>query len=247
MEEGTEARKRLAAAGGAPLATDWRDAVFLNLAVDPAALQPSIPYPLDLYEGDAYVSIVAFDQIRFRTRFATGLLSPLIRPLGSYLICNLRAYVRYRGEPGVFFMREWVPSPVSPFLVAATYGLPQRPAQIHYEHDRSAGLFFGHVAARGLRLTVSTRIDYGAPLQMPAGGSLDDFLLERYSGFQTPFWGGARFRIWHVPWPQHRVEGEIQNDDLLRSTGGWYRTARLVTANYSPGVDGVEMGLPLRL
>jgi uncharacterized protein YqjF (DUF2071 family) len=142
-------------------------------------------------------------------------------------------------------MREWVPNPVSPFLVAPAYGLPQRPAQVHYEHDRAAGLFFGHVTARGLQLTMSARIDYGAPLEVPTSGSLDDFLMERYSGFQTPPWGRARFRIWHVPWPQRRIEGEIQQDALLRSTGGWYETARLATANFSPGVDGVEIGWPL--
>src|SRR5947209_835614 len=121
MDASRQARQRLDAAGGAPLALDWGDAVFFNLAVDPAVLQPQVPYPLDLYEDEAYVSIVGFDQKHFRTTFGQKLLSPLVRPLGSYLICNLRTYVRYRGEPGVVFMREWMPNPLSPLLVNQTY------------------------------------------------------------------------------------------------------------------------------
>ena len=126
MEESEEAQQRLKAAGGTILMTDWRDAVFFNLAVDPAALQPIVPYPLDLFEGNAYVSIVAFDQIRFRTPLLGGLPSPLVRPLGSHLFCNLRTYVNYNGEPGIFFMREWVPNPVGPLFAPYTYGLPYK-------------------------------------------------------------------------------------------------------------------------
>lgn len=245
MEASQEARRRLDAAGGAPLALDWRDAVFFHLAADPAVLQPQVPYPLDLYRDEAYVSIVAFDQTRFRATFGRGLLSPLIRPLGSYLICNLRTYVRYREEPGVFFMQEWMPNPVSPLLVNQTYGLPQRLARIRYEHDRAQGLFFGHITARGRPLSLTARIDYAAPLRMSEPGSLDDFLLERFTGFQIAIWGHVRFRLWHVPWLQQSVHGEIADDALLRATGPWYGTARLVTTNYSPGVAGVQLGLPL--
>lgn len=242
-----EARERLDEAGGAPFALDWRNAVFFNLAIEPEALQPQIPYPLDLYQGTAYVSIVAFDQTRFRTTFATALLSPLVRPLGSYRICNLRTYVRYEGEPGVHFMREWIPNPLSPFVVAPTYGLPQRQARLHYEHDRTQGLFFGRVTALGRTLTLTAHVDSTATLSVPEPGSLDEFLLDRFTGLQTTIWGRVRFRIWHVPWPQRRTEGAIEDDELLRATGPWYGTARLASVNYSPGVAGVELGFPIRL
>jgi uncharacterized protein YqjF (DUF2071 family) len=225
--------------------TDWRDAVFYNLAVPPEVLQPMVPFPLDLYEGSAYVSIVAFDQQRFRTSFAQDLLSPLVRPFGSHLFCNMRTYVRCKDEVGVHFMREWVPNPVGTLIAPRTYGLPYRLAKVHYEHDRVTGAFFGRVTANGVSLALRARIDYGATLGVPQPGSLDDFLMERYAGFQTP-WLRTRFRIWHVPWPYHRAEGEIVEDALLRQTGAWYQSARLVSVSYSPGVEGIHIGLPGR-
>src|SRR3712207_4485367 len=46
---------------GAPLFRGgWLRAVFIHFAVDPARLQPLIPYELDLFGGEAYVSLVAF-------------------------------------------------------------------------------------------------------------------------------------------------------------------------------------------
>jgi uncharacterized protein YqjF (DUF2071 family) len=246
MEASREAWRRLQAVGGGIAQTDWRDAVFFNLAVPPAVLQPIVPFPLDLYEGSAYVSVVAFDQQRFRTSFAQRLLSPLVRPFGSHLFCNLRAYVRCGEEPGVHFMREWVPNPVGTLIAPRTYGLPFRLASLHYEHDRADGLFFGRVTAKGLSLGLRATIDYGTALGVPAPGSLDDFLMERYTGFQTPGPLRLRFRIWHVPWPYHAASGEIVEDALLRGTGGWYASARLVSVLYSPGVEGVHIGLPNR-
>ncbi|TDJ54766.1 MAG: DUF2071 domain-containing protein, partial [Planctomycetota bacterium] len=39
---------------------DWSRALFVHYAVDPAVLQPLVPLPLDLRDGHAYVSLVAF-------------------------------------------------------------------------------------------------------------------------------------------------------------------------------------------
>jgi uncharacterized protein YqjF (DUF2071 family) len=42
------------------LLADWKRAVFLHYEVDPAVLQKCVPYDLDLLDGRAYVSFVAF-------------------------------------------------------------------------------------------------------------------------------------------------------------------------------------------
>lgn len=247
MESSRDAQQRLAAEGGPALFTDWRDAVFFHLAVPPEVLQPQVPFPLDLYEGDAYVSIVAFDQRRLRTPLFHGLPTPIIRRLGSSLFCNLRTYVRYAGERGVFFLREWIPNPMSALLVPLAYGPPQRTARLRYEHDRRDGIFFGQVTSSEKHLDLLGRIDYAAPVAPPPPGSLDDFLLERYTAFTVQWRRRLRFHIWHRPWPQHPITGEIPNAELLRDSGSWYDAARLAHGNYSPGVDGVWIGRPLSL
>lgn len=246
MDWSQQARERLLAESGGPIfMCDWQDAVFLHFAVDRAVLQPIIPFPLDLWEGEAYMSLVAFDQQRFRTPLGGGVVSPLVRPFGSHLFCNLRTYVRLEADPGIYFLREWVPNPVGAVFVPLTIGLPYRLSQLRYEHDRREGIFWGQVISGGRELDLSARIDYDAQVSMPEPGSLDDFLLERYTGFTVAI-GGRRqkFHIWHPPWSQHRVQGEVAEDGLVRSTGSWYESARLVACNYSPGVAGVWIGRP---
>jgi len=48
----------------------WRRTVFIHYEVDPAALQPRVPFPLDTRNGKAYVSLVAFTLADLR--FAAG-------------------------------------------------------------------------------------------------------------------------------------------------------------------------------
>jgi uncharacterized protein YqjF (DUF2071 family) len=68
-------------------------------------------------------------------------------------------------------------------------------------------------------------------------------LLERYTAF-TQFGKCRRFfRIWHEPWRQVPTEIHIATDRLIQSTGRWWRSARCIGANYSPGVK-VWMGWP---
>ena len=44
---------------------DWAPALFVHFEVPTAALQPSVPFPLDCRDGKAYVSLVA-------SRFSTS-------------------------------------------------------------------------------------------------------------------------------------------------------------------------------
>ena len=78
-------------------------------------------------------------------------------------------------------------------------------------------------------------------------GSLSEFLLERYTAF-THERGRARlFRVWHEPWPVRSVNIDLVEDEALACAGGWYRRAKLVAADFSPGVQDVWMGRPRRV
>jgi uncharacterized protein YqjF (DUF2071 family) len=37
----------------------------------------------------------------------------LTAPLASHTFLNARTYVRYDGEPGIYFLREWMPKLLS--------------------------------------------------------------------------------------------------------------------------------------
>jgi uncharacterized protein YqjF (DUF2071 family) len=241
------ARDVLAREEGGPLAvTDWRDAVFLHFAVDPAALQPQVPFALDTWEGSAYVSVVAFLQRNFRLAAGGPLGALATLPVATYRFCNLRTYVRAGDTPGVFFIVEWIANLPSVVLARTVYGLPYRFVRSRYDHDRGRGLFTGTVLSSGLELAVHARVDYTATGAPGEPGGIDAFCLERYVAFTSARRRPLTFRIWHPAWTQHRVEAEILSDALLRSTGPWYEHACLAAANYSPGIDGVWIGRPHR-
>ena len=77
-------------------------------------------------------------------------------------------------------------------------------------------------------------------------GSLDEFLLERYTAFTRRGPVERLFRVWHEPWPQVPIDLTVLEESLVASTGPWFREARLTGANYSPGFEEVWMGRPRR-
>jgi uncharacterized protein YqjF (DUF2071 family) len=90
-------------------------------------------------------------------------------------------------------------------------------------------------------------VEVEAPLSECDPGSLDEWLMERYSAFNSA-WGRKRyFRVWHEPWRQCKAQVEISDTSLLDSNWDWFRDAEFVGANYSTCVRNVCLGRPHRL
>ena len=71
--------------------------------------------------------------------------------------------------------------------------------------------------------------------------------MERYLAF-TDWHGWKRcFRVRHDPWLQCEVKAEVLDESLMALTGDWAQHARLIGANYSPGLHGVVMSGPRRV
>jgi uncharacterized protein YqjF (DUF2071 family) len=243
------ALKRLRSRKAEPLfIADWDRALFIHFEVDPLALQREVPFPLDLREGRAYVSLVAFTIRGLRLRFGGPLGAWLFKPIANHEFLNVRTYVRHRGEPGIFFIAEWLANPLSVRLGPKTFGLPYRFGEMNYEHRHETGTLRGKVFDPGARCGLNYRADIPEPRSFEScgEGSLDKFLLERYTAF-TAHKRKRFFRIWHEPWRQTRVEVAIENDALLRRNFGWFREAKYVGGNYSPGARDVWMGWPHRI
>lgn len=216
----------------------WERALMIHYEVDPARLQPAVPFPLDLHDGRAYVSLVAFTLRGLR--FAWG--GP---PFTTHGFLNVRTYVRHGGERGIFFLAEWLPNRFCVLLGPRLYGLPYRFGRLDYRHEPSD--LRGRVEGQGAALAYRGRVARDAGYAPCAEGSLDRFLMERYAAFTARSRDRRVFRVWHDPWPQAPAEIEIEDDRLVASTGDWFRHSRLAGANYSPGFGEVWMGRPLRL
>ncbi|HEX4084856.1 MAG TPA: DUF2071 domain-containing protein [Chthoniobacteraceae bacterium] len=222
---------------------DWVEAIFLHYEVEPAALQPLTPFPLDLRDGKAWVSLVHFFLRGMRWHSLPWLGKWIMRPLSDHPFLNVRTYVRHGGETGIYFLSEWLPNRLAIPLGRPIFGLPYYFGRFHGRHDPARGRVGATISGAPGVLRYRGKID-GAPPAPCRPGSLDEFLLERYTAFTQ--WRGVRrfFRIWHEPWPAVPLIAEIELDSLLHGNGSWAGAARYHGAHYSSGVADVWMGQP---
>jgi len=242
------ARQRLLSIKGEPLfLADWLRPVFIHYEVPAPILQHDVPFALDLHDGKAYVSLVAFTMRRMRP-FRGGVLAEwLLKPIARNDFLNVRTYVRHRGEPGIYFLTEWMNNPLSVRLGPWTFGLPYRFGELNYRHKCENGAFDGNVREK----TDARSFSYEGILIQPhftpcPTGSLDEFLLERYTAFTSHKTTRRFFRIWHEPWKQQSIHISVNDTRLLETVWPWFADAKLIGANYSPGAHDVWMGRPHR-
>jgi uncharacterized protein YqjF (DUF2071 family) len=151
--------------------------------------------------------------------------------------------VRCRGESGIYFLAEWLGSRINLKLGPPTYGLPYRLGALRYQYNE-VGHAQGEIRDRVSNRHVRFEACIGKQFAPAPAGSIDEFLVERYTCFTE--WRGLRrfFRIWHPEWPRARVEIRRFERDLLLANWPWMRDARIVSANYSPGLRNVWLGRP---
>lgn len=247
-------RERLLQGLGEPLLTaDWERTLMLHYEVDPVVLQPWVPFPLDLHEGRAFVSLVAFTMRDLSPRRGGRWTSWMMRPIATHEFLNVRTYVRSHvgtaadEEEGIYFLHEWLPNRLAVLLGRPVFGLPYRLGRLNYEHTHEVGHLAGTVTDAAGGGTLKYRAEVTGPFSPCPAGTLTEFLMERYSAFTE--WQGwkRRFRIWHPPWPQVEVVPDILDGSLLRHTCPWFKEARLIGANYSTGSPSVWMSRPTTL
>lgn len=250
-ETGHPALARMLMLPGEPcLFADWDRTLMLHYEVDPAVLRPHVPFPLDLHEGKAYVSLVAFTLRDMRPRRGGRLARWLMRPIATHGFLNVRTYVRVNGEAGIYFLTEYMDNRLSLKLGPLAFGLPYRLARLDYRHDWERGEISGRITdpASGAVFSYRGLVDAERAAYHPAEAeSLTEWLMERYTAFTERKGLRRFFRVWHPPWPAATAVVRIRDDSLLREHWPWFRHATLVGADFSPGLRDVWMGRPRRL
>jgi uncharacterized protein YqjF (DUF2071 family) len=222
------------------LVADWRDALFVHFKVEPQAIQDLLPLPLDLRDGHAYISLVAFTQYRLRPAFPFPAGELLSKPVARHEFLNLRTYVRHNGEPGIYFFNEWIPNRLAVFLGPKLYGLPYKLAEMAYH--TAQGYAMRHVAAGGL-FACTARWNEADKPQIGRPGSETEFLLERYTAFTYRRGVLRRFHIAHAPWLQVPTDVHIMRRDLLTD----FPVDVPCSAHFSAGLRDVKIAPPRRI
>ena len=244
------ARERLLALPGEPLfVADWERALMIHYEVAAEPLQREVPFKLDRRDGRAFVSIVAFTMSGLRPRLGRRLATWLLKPIGTHNFLNVRTYVQHSGETGIYFLAEWLSNRLSVAFGPRMFGLPYRFGRLDYQHGREQGDLRGHAADPAGKGVLAYRavLDARAKPAECEAGTLDEWLMERYTAFTHVAGKAGFFRVWHQPWPQVRASATVTDQGLLGANWPFLRGARIVGANFSPGVFNVWMGWPHRL
>ncbi len=198
------------------LTAEWRTLAVLNYAIDPAALAPWTPrgVELDLWQGDAVVSLVGF---LFRGCRVFGVAWPGLRDFEEV---NLRFYVRRKAgdgwRRGVVFVKEIVPSRVVALAARAFYN--ERYVAMPMRHRVAEGCaeFGWRHRGKWEGLSATTRGEL-API---APGSEEEFIFEHYWGYARRRDGGVtEYAVEHVPWRVWQAESAALDCDAARLYG----------------------------
>jgi len=187
------------------LTADWRYLLMLNYRIDPTLAAPLIPKgtEIDLYEGEAYASVVGFLFLRTRV---LGLPIPLHT---NFEEVNLRLYVRRKGPEGwrrgVVFVKEIVPRRAIAAVARLLFNENYVAMPMHHfavvgsgPSDRRDVVEYGW--RRGDQWGLVRAEPRGDPMY-PIAGSVEEFIAEHYWGYSQQRDGGTiEYGVEHPPW-----------------------------------------------
>jgi uncharacterized protein YqjF (DUF2071 family) len=103
----------------------WQHLVFLHYAVSGKELQKLTPFPLDLFDGEAILSIVPFYMTDIRFPY-----TPKMPLVGKLWELNLRTYVNVGGIKGIYFFTLETDNWLSEKIARYFFHLPYHYSQI---------------------------------------------------------------------------------------------------------------------
>jgi len=174
---------------------EWNDVIFLHYEVALEDLLTFVPKDLniDLYEGRAWISLVAFTMEKVRPKY----LHPF-PPISNFYELNVRTYVSSNNKAGVYFLSIEVGNKLSSALANVLSGLPYRYSNIERKKNSfdSSNNFYKD----------QFQCSYSVGNSIDSKTTLDLWLTERYALFHDIEQSIFEFEIHHLPWELHDVK-----------------------------------------
>lgn len=185
------------------LSARWSNLFLLTYAVPPELLAPRLPagLVLDMRDGQAFVSLVAFDFLDTRV---LGIPWPGFR---NFAELNLRFYVRRGSERGVMFVREFVPQRLVSWVARTLYNEPYRAAPLHSKtHALPDRVMIEH-RLRWAGTTHTISATGTRPPILPPEASTEHFFKEHQWGYGLTHRGNLlRYEVRHPFWQIYPVQ-----------------------------------------
>lgn len=199
--------------GGWQYYQEWNNALFLHWKMPFDELRKCVPenLKLDTFEGEAYISLVAFQMQKIRPKHL-----PAVKFISDFEEINLRTYVVNDGKAGVYFLNIEAEKYLSAFVARKLSGLP-------YEKS--------NILRKGNRFTSQNKIknfyleaEFDIKDKLNNKIDLDRWLTERYCLYLDEKNQLFRFDIHHKEWEIRNVEikklnlsYELKNNYLINS------------------------------
>jgi uncharacterized protein YqjF (DUF2071 family) len=176
------------------LAAEWNDLLLANYSVEPDRLAPYVPKgtSVDLFEGHAFVSLVAFMFNR------TRVLGVPVPGHIDFEEVNLRFYVKPDYDESiraVAFIKEIVPRAAIPIVANALFNENYEALKMHHERD------FPHISYSWERQRTHT---FSATVEtepaLPQKGSIGEFITEHYWGYAEGRNATLEYQVEHPQW-----------------------------------------------
>jgi uncharacterized protein len=224
------------------LTAEWRNLIMANYEVPPSVLQPYLPegIELDLFEGKAYVSLVAF---HFLNTKVGGIGFPFHKDFEEV---NLRFYVKYKENDewkrGVVFISEIVPKRMIVWVARLFYRekYVYAPMKSVIEEDEYRKLYFNW----GERMAYSIEVSTAPSPQRMTPGSKEEFIFEHYWGYTSlPMNKTGEYKVEHPSWNTYPVIDYKINADFKNLYGNDFAFLN----NNNPDSVFVAQGSPVRV
>jgi uncharacterized protein len=178
----------------------WEELLFMHWPVPISSIQPLIPtgLDLDLFEGEAWISLVPFRMTNIRSRYL-----PRLPGLAEFPELNVRTYVKRRGGmPGVWFFSLDATNPIAVRGARFFFHLPYFDADIQINRTGSEIEYVSnrtHAGAPDAQLKI--KYQPLGPVYRSTTGTLEDWLTARYCFYARNSEGALiRTDIHHQPW-----------------------------------------------
>lgn len=194
----------------------WSHVVFLHYEVSSQQLQKLVPFPLDLYQGKAVVTIVPFVMSRIRFPFFMP-----IPGLSKLLELNLRTYVKVNGKPAVYFFT--LDSNHLPAVLIARwfFALPYRWVKLSFS---SSPEYIFKSADLSLRAKVGSE---------QTSTEFDLWATERYALFTKKGDRALVGVVEHAPWNFKKIDIIDLKDKFSHLLGSDLPLGQLLGSSYS--------------